>query len=104
MGLQGMINDLVQQSDFDVAAHGLPATEKVLDGLRAGDRRLLARVITVLENGAAPFLKEPLLKAAAAVAVPVLESPAPAALASPRSLTSSCAASASTRTIRSGLA
>ncbi|MGB5010207.1 MAG: methylmalonyl-CoA mutase family protein, partial [Candidatus Dechloromonas phosphoritropha] len=72
MGLQGMINDLVQQSDFDVAAHGLPATEKVLDGLRAGDRRLLARVITVLENGAAPFLKEPLLKAAAAVAVPVL--------------------------------
>ena len=72
MGLQGMINDLVQQSDFDVAAHGLPASEKVLDGLRAGDRRLLARVITVLENGAAPFLKEPLLKAAAAVAVPVL--------------------------------
>ncbi|MGB2903598.1 MAG: fused isobutyryl-CoA mutase/GTPase IcmF, partial [Candidatus Dechloromonas phosphoritropha] len=72
MGLQGMINDLVQQSDFDVAAHGLPATEKVLDGLRAGDRRLLARVITVLENGAAPSLKEPLLKAAAAVAVPVL--------------------------------
>jgi len=72
MGLQGMINDLVQQSDFDVAAPGLPATEKVLNGLRAGDRRLLARVITVLENGAAPALKEPLLKAAAAVAVPVL--------------------------------
>ena len=38
MGLQGMINDLVQQSDFDVAAHGLPASEKVLDGLRAGDQ------------------------------------------------------------------
>ncbi len=72
MGLQGMINDLVQQSDFDVAAPGLPATEKVLEGLRAGDRRLLARVITVLENGSAPALKEPLLKAAAAVAVPVL--------------------------------
>jgi methylmalonyl-CoA mutase len=72
MGLQGMINDLVQQSDFDVGAQGMPATEKVLDGLRAGDRRLLSRVITVLENGAAPGLKEPLLKAAAAVAVPVL--------------------------------
>ena len=72
MGLQGMINDLVQQSDFDVGAQGLPATDKVLEGLRAGDRRLLARVITVLENGAAPALKEPLLKAAAAVAVPVL--------------------------------
>jgi methylmalonyl-CoA mutase len=72
MGLQGMINDLVQQSDFDVGAQGLAAPDKVLEGLKAGDRRLLARVITVLENGAAPGLKEPLLKAAAAVAVPVL--------------------------------
>ena len=72
MGLQGMINDLVQQSDFDVGAQGLAAPDKVLEGLKAGDRRLLARVITLLENGAAPALKEPLLKAAAAVAVPVL--------------------------------
>jgi len=72
MGLQGMINDLVQQSDFDTGAQGLPPPDKVLEGLKAGDRRLLARVITLLENGAAPDLKEPLLKAAAAVAVPVL--------------------------------
>ncbi len=72
MGLQGMINDLVQQSDFDVGAQGLAAPDKVLEGLKTGDRRLLARVITILENGAAPALKEPLLKAAAAVAVPVL--------------------------------
>ncbi|MDZ4316790.1 MAG: fused isobutyryl-CoA mutase/GTPase IcmF [Azonexus sp.] len=72
MGLQGMINDLVQQSDFDVGASGIPASEQVLAGLQAGDRRLLARVITLLENGAAPGLKEPLLKAAAALTVPVL--------------------------------
>ncbi len=72
MGLQGMINDLVEQSDFDVGGQGLAAPDKVLEGLKAGDRRLLARVITILENGAAPALKEPLLTAAAAVAVPVL--------------------------------
>ncbi len=72
MGLQGMINDLVQQSDFDVGAAGVPTSEQVLAGLQAGDKRLLARVITLLENGAAPGLKEPLLKAAAALTVPVL--------------------------------
>jgi methylmalonyl-CoA mutase len=72
MGLQGMINDLVQQSDFDVGASGVLASEQVLAGLQAGDKRLLARVITLLENGAAPGLKEPLLKAAAALTVPVL--------------------------------
>ncbi|PKO94431.1 MAG: methylmalonyl-CoA mutase [Betaproteobacteria bacterium HGW-Betaproteobacteria-10] len=72
MGLQGMINDLVQQSDFDVGAAGTPSNEQVLSGLKGGDRRLLARVITLLENGAAPGLKEPLLKAAAELTVPVL--------------------------------
>ncbi len=72
MGLQGMINDLVRQSDFDVGESGIPASEQVLAGLKAGDKRLLARVITLLENGAAPGLKEPLLKAAAALTVPVL--------------------------------
>jgi len=72
MGLQGMINDLVRQSDFDVGESGIPASEQVLAGLQAGDKRLLARVITLLENGAAPGLKEPLLKAAAALTVPVL--------------------------------
>jgi len=72
MGLQGMINDLVQHCDFDVGAEGLPPADKVLDGLRGGDKRLLARVITQLENGAAPGLKETLLAAAATMAVPVL--------------------------------
>ncbi|HOI52869.1 MAG TPA: methylmalonyl-CoA mutase family protein, partial [Azonexus sp.] len=72
MGLQGMINEVVEQSDYDLAGAGIPKADKVLEGLRAGDRRLLARVITLLENGAAPTLKEPLLKAAAATTIPVL--------------------------------
>lgn len=72
MGLQGMINEVVEKSDFDLASEGVPKADKVLEGLRAGDRRLLARVITLLENGAAPALKEPLLKAAAETSIPVL--------------------------------
>ena len=72
MGLQGMINEVVQQSDFDLATAGASNAEQALAGLRAGDKRLLARLITLLENGAAPGLKEPLLKAAAAQTVPVL--------------------------------
>ncbi|MGB8544903.1 MAG: methylmalonyl-CoA mutase family protein, partial [Azonexus sp.] len=72
MGLQGMINEVVQQSDFDLATAGASNAEQALSGLRAGDKRLLARLITLLENGAAPGLKEPLLKAAAAQTVPVL--------------------------------
>ncbi|MDX9945472.1 MAG: cobalamin-dependent protein, partial [Azonexus sp.] len=72
MGLQGMINEVVEKSDYDVADQGVPTTEQVLAGLRAGDRRLLSRVITLLENGSAPQLKEPLLKAAAEMTIPVL--------------------------------
>ena len=72
MGLQGMINEVVQHSDYDVAEQGVPGAEQVLAGLKSGDRRLLARVITLLENGSAPQLKEPLLKAAAETNIPVL--------------------------------
>jgi methylmalonyl-CoA mutase len=49
MGLQGMIDDIVKRSDFDVAA-ALPAT---LDDLAAPDRRVLARLVSALENGTA---------------------------------------------------
>ncbi|QRM18517.1 methylmalonyl-CoA mutase [Dechloromonas sp. TW-R-39-2] len=72
MGLQGMINEVVQNADYDVAADGVPSVEQVLAGLKAGDKRLLSRVITLLENGVAPALKEPILKAAAELNVPVL--------------------------------
>jgi len=47
MGLQGMIDDMMRQADFDVAATQ-PAD---LSGLASGNRRDLARVISALENG-----------------------------------------------------
>ncbi len=72
MGLQGMINEVVQNADYDVVDAGVPSAEQALAGLRAGDKRLLSRIITLLENGSAPALKEPLLKAAAELNVPVL--------------------------------
>ncbi len=72
MGLQGMINDVVEKSDFDLAAEGVPSAEQVLAGLQAGDLRLLARVITLLENSEAHELKQPILQAAAGLNVPVL--------------------------------
>src|SRR5574343_933907 len=72
MGLQGMINEVVQNADYDVADQGVPTPEQALAGLRAGDKRLLSRIITLLENGEAPALKEPLLKVAAELATPVL--------------------------------
>ena len=66
------INEVVQHADYDVAADGVPSAEQVLAGLKAGDKRVLSRVITLLENGVAPDLKEPILKAAAELTVPVL--------------------------------
>lgn len=44
LGLQGMINDVVATSDFDLAAN------VALDDLKSGNRRALARAITQLEN------------------------------------------------------
>ncbi|KAF4513851.1 UNVERIFIED_CONTAM: hypothetical protein B566_EDAN016746 [Ephemera danica] len=72
MGLQGMINEVVQQADYDLAEAGVPGAEPLLAGLKAGDKRLLARLVTLLENGQAPALKAPVLKAAEALDVPVL--------------------------------
>src|SRR5688572_4220091 len=52
MGLQGMINDVLERSDFDLA-HAAPKEGELVDALAArdpatgsGDRRVLARVIT----------------------------------------------------------
>jgi methylmalonyl-CoA mutase len=69
MGLQGMIDDMLAQADFDLAAEP-PAS---LDGL-ADDGRTLARVVTALEAGVlAPGPKAELREAAEkAAAVPVL--------------------------------
>ncbi|MGB7992087.1 MAG: fused isobutyryl-CoA mutase/GTPase IcmF [Candidatus Methylophosphatis roskildensis] len=51
LGLQGMINDVIERSDVDLIAQA-PAEECLLKSLRSGDRRQLARIITALENGA----------------------------------------------------
>src|SRR5215831_12956651 len=45
MGLQGMINDVLERADFDVAA-AAPKEADAVKALASGDRRVLARVIT----------------------------------------------------------
>src|SRR6185312_13198887 len=50
MGLQGMINDVLERADFDLGA-AAPKEGDAIALLRSGDRRALARVITALENG-----------------------------------------------------
>jgi methylmalonyl-CoA mutase len=73
MGLQGMINDLVAQADLDLTALAPQQTEAVLAALKGGDRRVLAQIITALENGAYPeALRKEIIKAAADVKVPTL--------------------------------
>ena len=72
MGLQGMINDVVAQSDYDLAPLA-PKGADAIEALRAGDRRALARVITALENGAYDdAARSAILDAAADIAVPTL--------------------------------
>ncbi|MFA6314473.1 MAG: fused isobutyryl-CoA mutase/GTPase IcmF, partial [Sterolibacterium sp.] len=72
LGLQGMINDVVHQSDFDLAPFVPPAGE-VLQALKGGDRRKLAQIITALENGVYPeTLKKHLVESAAKLSTPTL--------------------------------
>jgi len=72
LGLQGMINDLMQQSDFDLGGDG-PRGVDILPAVRSGSSRQLARVITALENGACDEKTRTSLREAAAVlTVPTL--------------------------------
>ncbi|MBT8179681.1 MAG: methylmalonyl-CoA mutase family protein, partial [Eudoraea sp.] len=50
MGLQGMINDLVSQSDFPVPALQLPGKKNLKQALEAKDTHVLARLISLAEN------------------------------------------------------
>jgi len=69
MGLQGMINDMLARCDEDLSGHA----PRDLTGVKRGDRRGLARLITALENGAADRkLREQMLKEAGALSVPTL--------------------------------
>ena len=73
MGLQGMINEVVQLADTDLAPLAPQGKEEVLAALKSGDRRMLARIITSLENGAYPeALRQAIKEAASAQKIPVL--------------------------------
>ncbi len=77
LGLQGMINDVVERSDFDLAGAAPQKADAVLKALEAGERtarlRALARVITALENGACgEDVKRALIEAAQKVKTPTL--------------------------------
>ena len=50
MGLQGMINDLVSQSDFPVPALRIPESKNVCELLKARDTNTIARLISLAEN------------------------------------------------------
>src|ERR1700722_5229513 len=72
LGLQGMIDDVIPTSDYDLTALA-PAEDEVLAALRSGDRRQLARIITAVENRAYGMrARQTLLQAAAGIKVPVL--------------------------------
>ena len=72
LGLQGMIDDVLRSSDYDLAALA-PAEAAAVDALRSGDRRQLARVITAVENRLYPMrLRQELMQAAAIIRTPVL--------------------------------
>ncbi len=73
LGLQGMINSVVERCDFDVSKVAPQKADAVLKALAAGDRRALAHIITALENGAyGDEVKKALIDAAAKAKVPTL--------------------------------
>jgi methylmalonyl-CoA mutase len=74
LGLQGMINELVERCDEDLSV-AVPRGRRHHHqaALKSGDRRALARVITGLENGAyGDDVKQALIEAAKSVKVPAL--------------------------------
>ena len=72
LGLQGMIDDVIRSSDYDLSALA-PAEADALQALRSGNRRQLARVITALENRTYSMrARQALLQAAAGIKTPVL--------------------------------
>src|SRR5574338_986324 len=73
IGLQGMINDVVAKSDFDLTGAAPKAAAELLKQLASGNRRALAKIITALENGACgEEIKQALKEAAAKVKTPTL--------------------------------
>ena len=72
LGLQGMIDDVIRSSDYDLSALAPPETA-ALDALRSGNRRQLARVITAVESRFYSMrVRQSLLQAAAGIRTPIL--------------------------------
>jgi isobutyryl-CoA mutase len=72
LGLQGMIDDVIRSSDYDLCALAPPESE-ALETLRSGNRRQLARVITAVENRTYSMrVRQAMLQAAAGIKTPVL--------------------------------
>jgi methylmalonyl-CoA mutase len=72
LGLQGMIDDVIRSSDYDLAALAPPESD-ASEALKSGDRRKLARIITAVENRAySSRSRQAILQAAAPIKVPVL--------------------------------
>ena len=72
LGLQGMIDDVIRSSDYDLCALA-PAELEALDALRSGNRRQLARVITAVESRTYSMrVRQSMLQAAAGIKIPVL--------------------------------
>ena len=57
MGLQGMINDLVRQSDFPIPSFKIEKGQKMIQFLRDKNAIAIARLITLAENRHAEFIK-----------------------------------------------
>ncbi len=73
LGLQGMIDELVEQCDADLAGAAPQGAEAVLAALKSGDRRQLSRIVTGLENGAyGDEVKSAIVGAAKSLTVPTL--------------------------------
>ena len=72
LGLQGMIDDVIRSSDYDLCELA-PREADAVEVLRSGNRRHLARVITAIENRAYSMrARQALLQAAAGIRTPVL--------------------------------
>ena len=72
LGLQGMIDDVIRSSDYDLSPLA-PSEADALEAVKTGDRRTLARIITAVENRAySTRTRQAILQAAAPIKVPVL--------------------------------
>ncbi|MGB5647736.1 MAG: methylmalonyl-CoA mutase family protein [Muriicola sp.] len=72
MGLQGMINDLVKQSDYSTPPLALPKGKDLLASLKDKDITTIARLISLAENAHGTFEKHAKELPASTKKVPVL--------------------------------